>query len=81
MESIMCMCDKWKTIESAPRDGTRILAWYQAKFLAQEIVAAWSDEQEAWVDWACEPIEAEVRDGQCVLTKWQPLPQPPTDGE
>lgn len=63
----------WRPMESAPKDGTRFLAWYGAKYLQQEVVARWSNRQECFVDWAEEAIEGEIK-----LTLWQPLPASPS---
>ena len=57
----------WQPIESAPRDGTRVLAW--TAYETVEIVSALG-RGDSW-DWFTD-------DGLHVeVTHWQPLPAPP----
>ena len=57
---------EWQPIETAPQDGTEILA---SDYDAIEIVS-W-DEQDAWWGWF-------TRDGQSMFAScWHPLPEHP----
>lgn len=68
----------WQTIETAPKDGTRILLYPRVNQRTGECtitVARW------W-----QPARAGkgfwIHDGTCTLkhpTHWQPLPAPPSD--
>jgi len=70
----------WLPIETAPRDGTRILIWFvhaHARFSEDPFSEGWAAAHEAhWIDhngggWTWH--------GLCgVATYWQPLPSPPT---
>lgn len=69
----------WRTIDSAPKDGTRILIWFvhaNAAYSKDPIKEGWAAAHEAhWIDhngggWTWY--------GLCgVATLWQPLPAPP----
>lgn len=69
----------WQPIETAPKDGTRVLIWFvheNAKFSKDPIGEGWAAAHEAqWIDhngggWTWH--------GLCgVATLWQPLPSPP----
>ena len=70
----------WRDIETAPRDGTRILIWFvhaNAKYSSDPIAEGWEAAHEAyWIDhngggWTWH--------GLCgVATYWMPLPAPPS---
>jgi len=80
--------ERWRPIETAPRDGTRILLW--ERFTDYPVVGYWLNES-----WNAETESYEVSCGtwcyggcvyDCIdpkqVTHWQPLPQPPAeDGE
>lgn len=59
----------WRPIETAPMDGTRILAWHWHWSKQEEVIARWSDDQwqDAWSELTIHP------------TYWMPLPEPPRD--
>lgn len=79
------MSDEWLPIETAPKDGTKILAWGylhddggpyfedMRSFMGempQELLVRWSDDYGAWQD--------RMGGGSYAgLTHWQPLPEPP----
>ena len=61
----------WLPIESAPKDGTRILAYWRFRSLDSDaiVVARWRGDE--WcVVWDNEPISR--------IEYWQPLPPPPS---
>ena len=69
----------WREIESAPKDGTRILVWFvhaNAAYSKDPVAEGWEAAHEAyWIDhngggWTWY--------GLCGIAKyWQPLPAPP----
>jgi len=68
----------WQSIETAPKDGTRVLLWLGAPWSYAE-VACW---YEPWDGWSNDPLEENRTDEICgigkrVPTHWQPLPTPP----
>lgn len=67
----------WQPIETAPRDGSHILMWFDP-FPA---VGYWAecDEMEKGGFWC--PSENLISDvvGEYQSTHWQPLPPPPTE--
>lgn len=65
----------WHPIETAPTDGTRILAW-PCSHVDGEVVASveWKN---GW-GWFVSPTDAyEFEPLDQRLTHWQPLPEPP----
>lgn len=87
----------WRTIESAPRDGTPIEAWRpQATFGRQQqrVEVKWfkfteDDNRETWI-WPCEPQADILKDDwledgdfyeSTEFTHWRALPLPPASGE
>jgi hypothetical protein len=63
------MTDKWQPIDTAPRDGTRILAWFPPNVQAL-------DGDMAIVQW----YAGSWYSGFFVdPTMWQPLPPPPQE--
>lgn len=70
--------NNWQPIETAPRDGTRILAWIPCDDEKHEIM--WMDVSiNGWDRWhyAGGWIPAFCQQP----THWQPLPGPPKEGE
>ena len=75
----------WQPIETAPRDGTRVLLWFPFTLTVEVPGIAWiglwaqreTDEADGNVCW----IEPEHRD-ECLgePTHWMPLPEPPKEG-
>lgn len=69
----MCDCDGgWRDIETAPRDGTEVLVYFDKSRVY--LVLSWGqsmmpDKSFAWVD------DAGVPNGK--PTHWRPLPTPP----
>ena len=63
---------RWRPIETAPRDGTRILVWTSA---GAEIVSANDAHDPGAAVWDWLAVDC-VR---VVATHWQPLPTPPED--
>lgn len=66
---------EWKPIETAPKDGSKVLLWWSDRV----VYGAWLDNSKTAVPWAgWRPPSMEVRPrGQ--PTYWMPLPAPPTD--
>ena len=67
---------KWQPIETAPKDGTDILAFRprpkRSSTVHGIISVRWSWLSDKWVsNWANKDV------GQ--ITHWMPLPEPPTD--
>lgn len=60
----------WQPIETAPRDGTKILVYIQSASLDWRIVARAFDEHDGWYS---DPGKHHVRP-----THWMPLPDPPS---
>jgi hypothetical protein len=71
----------WQPMESAPKDGTPVLVFDPPHKDCRECgyqVLAYSPRDDEW--FLCDNddrAEWQVRDG----AHWQPLPEPPTDGE
>lgn len=71
----------WRPIETAPKDGTRILVW-DGKDGGQQ-TASWADDFEAdgsgaWTDW----VPVTLYSGSYLTyspSLWQPLPSPPSN--
>jgi hypothetical protein len=62
----------WQPIESAPRDGTRILVW--GKIFPEHAVACWRPKGVLMEGWESHPYS------ECDIvspTHWMPLPDPP----
>ena len=62
---------KWQPIETAPRDGTVILAAHSGA-----VFDAWWDGVSAWVDGTTSDITDDFV--EFYPTHWMPLPEPPT---
>ena len=73
---------QWQAIETAPRDGTRILLFngcgvYEGKWLKENNDENWDKEIETWFitisgdPWYNQTLED--------ATHWMPLPQPPEE--
>lgn len=88
---IMASSDKWKTIESAPRDGSFVLL-YVPRGLESGLVTMgsyfWADERDErgrfkkgewyladWQGWL--GIDGDNLPSWCDPTHWRPMPQPP----
>ncbi len=70
----------WQPIETAPRDGTRVLLWWDGDFAP---VAHWEPD-----GWAYHMTMNWMADRGCVIadallgyepTHWMPLPEPPQE--
>ena len=67
----------WQPIETAPKDGTRILGYGDVGLESTPMAAT-----VVFIDpnnyWRCDPNEASEYDYErCTLTHWMPLPPPP----
>lgn len=62
---------KWQPIETAPKDGTRFIAFRKGYSESMGIV------------WQGESMQPQAVFGVTFVgcTHWQPLPEPPTEGE
>ena len=70
----------WQPIETAPKDGTFIIAaspsGYTTTAMRAEI-CGWSKRKQTWINHAGDRFT----DGGDLPTHWMPLPEPPKDGE
>lgn len=73
---------EWQPIETAPRDGTRVLLLRPQKqsgptLVKNPVIGSWNTKRGAAGYWALEVTANNyaVRDGE--LSAWQPLPEPP----
>ena len=74
---------EWQPMETAPKDGTAILAWpicgggfYSPEGEAQiAYVMRWEERKSIWVEASGEEYM------QCSPTHWMPLPPPPKKGD
>jgi hypothetical protein len=66
----------WHPIETAPKDGRRILAYGICGLESQPSIATvkFDDFPKEWI---CDPNEAEQSPEPCRLTHWLPLPEAP----
>lgn len=84
----------WQPIETAPRDGTEILAWRKdcgtiiirwdsaESFMTDSEIdkAGLTDDELFGKDWFCADFIQGCRlEGSEVPTHWQPLPDPPSE--
>ena len=84
--------EQWEIIETAPKDGTEILAWREdagvfiARYTSADTVLTereieeqgWTDEQLFAEDWFAADFVAGCRmDGDLAPTHWMPLPKGP----
>lgn len=64
----------WQPIETAPKDGTRVLIWQDAAYLA------WFELEYTWVSgggaWISERARSDTY--EYAPTLWHPLPVPPS---
>jgi hypothetical protein len=69
----------WRPIETAPKDGTRILAYGVLGFDSTPSIG--TVEYNAFYGrWECRPNEASEYDPEaCTVTHWLPLPEPPKE--
>ena len=64
----------WKDIETAPKDGTRVLV-FSGDWIA---IAYWKSDAQIWCVWDCEDYFPSVHlVGDDAPTHWMPLPEPP----
>lgn len=61
---------EWQPIETAPKDGTVILAYVSG---GHHALVAWNDD---WEDWLHLPWHESM---PAVITHWMPLPAPPQE--
>ena len=67
----MDVSDGWRPIDSAPKDGTEIIAAWECRASGEPQVSPdvyWWEHRKEWISHA---------DGLIYPTKWQPLPEPP----
>jgi hypothetical protein len=72
---------QWQPMETAPRDGSRILAYGKLGFETDNGIGTvcWCT---VYSEWQCDPNEAsEYSTEACELTHWMPLPKPPAQNE
>ena len=69
------MFGEWQPIETAPKDGTRILAYGVLGFESQPSIGTVKWDGRKWI---CDPNEAsEYEPEPCALTHWMPFPPAP----
>lgn len=61
--------DDWRTIDSAPKDGTPLLLYVRWGGKRYRTVGRWNSHQRAWL--------SEIFDTPIRPTHWMPLPAPP----
>ena len=69
---------QWQPIETAPKDGTRILAYWPDTYgnnSAVQVETWWGP----WGKASTWQSAFEWADGACVPTHWMPLPPPPSE--
>jgi len=77
---------KWQPIETAPRDGTEILGFWQyvyhgdnARTCGQRVIA-WDKQWNGWLDDEGEThTYGAVENKGGLFTNWMPLPEPPEE--
>ncbi len=82
------MCSEWMRIETAPKDGTPILAYNTRNTGHHPVVVLWRDwnldpdigDEPHWADAATAGSDALYYNGG-FFDYWRPLPSPPPDGE
>jgi hypothetical protein len=81
--------DEWRTIDSAPKDGTRIDGWAINTVTGKEVGRfasmwwagdGWQYGNPNGFYWNIEvPMVAETGEPVVKITHWMPLPEPPKD--
>ena len=71
---------EWKSIKTAPRDGTRFLATVRV-FSARTGEFSHHDTHLVWIDTRTDEIDISADQGWSLedYEYWMPLPEPPTD--
>lgn len=71
------MSDKWMTIDSAPKDGRKVLLWQPGR--APYLGSRDADDSEWWTDedWANDAHR--IFPPTCEPTHWMPIPPAPKD--
>jgi len=66
---------EWRTMETAPKDGTNILLWWPEQFHCP-LTGHWADKWNPWIGWKVTGWSH----GKFITspTHWRPLPSPPT---
>lgn len=71
---------EWKTIDSAPKDGTTILAFYPLDGLSNSwcrvVPVFWASRPQQWI---FASRAASGFSAAYLPTHWQPLPEPPKE--
>jgi hypothetical protein len=70
----------WQPIETAPRDGTRVLLWHpRALARGENVIVGWWLIDDWWTSHNCWLNDRDPdSDFDLAPTHWQPLPSPPT---
>lgn len=66
--------DAWQPIETAPKDGTRLMGWDKHGWIPK---VTW-DELREWIEIG---QDGRIKRYHCEITHWQPLPPPPQGKE
>jgi hypothetical protein len=69
----------WRAIDSAPKDGTRVLVFADGEQRAAALLTAVEDGEQNWV--YARRLGSAAIAFVCHPTHWQPLPEPPAPPE
>jgi hypothetical protein len=78
MVSLMSDFGQWKSIETAPKDGTRVLIWRKSYWRDHTFAAEFLQDDNRWT--VFDGKEWHGLRGE-YPTHWMPLPPAPTEGE
>src|SRR5262245_50521410 len=66
---------EWRPISEAPKDGTTLLLWIEWYGAHEPEIGSWVEAHEGWY------VRGHSRKVVVSVTKWQPLPSPPSASE
>ena len=95
----LCVCSEmttgqWRPIETAPKDGTEVLAWREDSgafiarytcmeaFMTSSELVGYDDDTIFQSDWFyADFVQGDRLEGNLMPTHWMPLPEPPKPSE